>query len=138
MNTAGFIAIGVAVLVVIGFLILLLACISKVKHDYVAITEKMGEFNRILNEGIHMLNPFAERIVQRYPLSVIEVSAVFEGFTLILQYQIVDVKKYHYKEVVFTSYLTSLIDKASKDEVEAIIKDTANLYGVAVVTVKII
>lgn len=138
MNTAGYIVISIVIVIVIGFLILLLACFCRVKNGYVAITEKMGEFNRILNEGIHIMNPFAERIVQRYPISIQEVSAAFEAFSLTLQYQIIDVKEYHYKEIAFTSYLTNLIDDADKDKVEAIVETTANLYGVAVVAIKII
>ena len=116
--------------ILLSVIIFFLSGVYRVKKGYTMIIEKAEEFYKECGEGKYFFMPVVYKRKGIYPLSPLEKDVHLEnGNTLILTFQIIDVKKFHYS----SRDVELEINKAAKENEEMdeeVLRSTLENIGV--------
>lgn len=101
--------IALALGLVIGLIIFIIAGIYKVKKDHVIIIEKIEEYYATKGAGVYFFLPVKYRRVGYYKITQQErVILLGNQKRIVLTYQIIDPKKYHYSKQRVEKYVEKI------------------------------
>ena len=113
----------------LGALIFFISGIYKVKENKMMVIEKVEQFYKVCPPGTYFFMPIIYKRKGVYTMTPMEKDIHIEnGKTLIITYQVIDVKKYHYT----TESIEEKINEANKVNIEMsneILKETLEEMG---------
>ena len=128
--------IALAIGLVVGLVIFFITGLFRVKEGHVMIIEKMNEYHKICEKGWYFFLPVKYRRVGYYNIQEqTRVITLGEVKKILLTYQIIDVKKYHYSQVRVEHYV-ELIRKKNPVMSEEILANELNKIGIKYISVR--
>ena len=126
----------IASVVVIGSLLFFLSGIYKVKKNQVMVIEKAGEFYKLYEEGTYFLMPLMYKRKGVYTTSKLEKNIHIDGLReMILTYQVIDVKKYHYYDGDVSKCIEDTYQKSEEMSEEILINSLSEI-GVKFISIR--
>lgn len=95
--------------IIVGLLILFLCGIYHVKKNEIYIMEKYNEFYKTIEEGWYYFTPLIYHRAAKYKKGILKRTIHLEnGNDINIDYEIIDVKKYHYSKKKISDTLIEL------------------------------
>lgn len=117
-----------AIGIVGGATLFFLTGLFHVKKDYVMIIEKYSEYHKTCGKGWYFFLPIKYRKVGYYNTSIQErVCTIGESKKLVLTYQIIDPKLYHYSGSKVETYLEIIRKRHDEMNEEILIEELAKI-----------
>ena len=122
--------------IVIGSVMFFLAGIYKVKKDKAMVIEKSEQFYGIYKEGLYFFMPVLYKRKGVYTLVPMEKDIHIDGLRdMVITYQVVDVKKYHYYEGDVELKIQSTYEKFPNLDEETLRNELENI-GIKYISIR--
>ncbi|HOF65416.1 MAG TPA: hypothetical protein PL120_02325 [Bacilli bacterium] len=123
------------VILAVGGLLYLASGFIYVHKGYMAVIEKDGKFYAVKPRGLYFFLPMRARRVGMYKIREYEDTAVLNGKTIVVRYNIKDYKTFHYSGREVT-YLLEVLKKKHPNLVFEDLKKLLPTLGIEIISIK--